>query len=142
MCFAKNERMSVVDLTVDGRCSNCGECCSNFLPINYQEVVRIKKYIKEKNIQECVRQVSVGWGRKVNDPCACPFRDDKNKCCTIYPVRPAICRDFQCNKPKEELLKNRKEAHMRSDGAETDMRATFFGGESVLELMLNMLEAW
>ena len=70
MCFAKNERMSVVDLTVDGRCSNCGECCSNFLPINYQEVVRIKKYIKEKNIQECVRQVSVGWGRKVNDPCA------------------------------------------------------------------------
>ena len=36
---------------------------------------------------------------------ACPFRDNENDVCTIYPVRPSICKSFMCNRNPDEINK-------------------------------------
>ena len=34
-----------------GKCTRCGECCAAFLPITRKEEKRIKKYVKQNNIE-------------------------------------------------------------------------------------------
>ena len=114
----------VYDFTVDGKCSNCGSCCSNFLPMSKEEIKRIKKYISANGIKEIIRRPPT-----VNPiiDFKCPFRDDSKKICTIYEVRPAICQDFQCDKPKKKIKANRDMYHGKYDLV--DVRWTFFGGK-------------
>nr|DAX12650.1 MAG TPA: Putative zinc- or iron-chelating domain [Bacteriophage sp.] len=85
----------VYDLTCNGECTQCGNCCSNLLPMTEYEIATIHKYIKEYHIKE----------HRHNYPTAtptmdmtCPFlNDDKPKeKCEIYSVRPRICREFIC----------------------------------------------
>lgn len=85
---------TITNFTCNGKCSNCGECCSNFLPVSDEEIRLIKKYVKKHNIVHCSHTLAVS-----NEIDAiCPFRDDVNKKCTIYKVRPEICRNFICCK--------------------------------------------
>ena len=37
----------VTDHTCNGKCSNCGQCCSDLLPLSEREVRDIKAYMKE-----------------------------------------------------------------------------------------------
>jgi Fe-S-cluster containining protein len=82
------------DYTQNGKCSNCGNCCSNTIPISKREFLSISKFILDNNITM----------REINLPLVnlrdmtCPFRDDINKKCKIYPVRPFICREYICSK--------------------------------------------
>ena len=62
-------------------CTNCGECCG-IIPVDEKELAEIKEYVKKHNIK----------ARK-NFP-HCPFRNEEQKKCDIYPVRPIICRLF------------------------------------------------
>lgn len=90
----KDMKYGVLDFTKDGKCSGCGQCCSNYLPISSKE---IKRYVKNRHITE----------QKHNYPSVvvfdltCPFLDDskEKEKCLIYPVRSEICRDFVCNNP-------------------------------------------
>ena len=66
------------------RCINCGECCGLF-PISASDYRRIKDYIEQ---HPEVREVVQGEHK----PLECVFRDNKNKRCSIYPVRPMVCR--------------------------------------------------
>lgn len=84
------------DKTVNGRCSGCGRCCSNILPISKREIERIRKYIRKHSIQE---QVEVIPPAAQPNMMSCPFRSESKKSCLIYPVRPAICQDYLCSKP-------------------------------------------
>lgn len=34
----------------------------------------------------------------------CPFRDNVNRICTIYELRPAICKAFKCDKSSKNEL--------------------------------------
>lgn len=120
----------VFDYTIAGRCSNCGSCCSNILPISTEEILRIKLYIKKHQIKEQV----------CNYPTAepvfnfvCPFRDNAGKKCLIYQVRPAICRDFQCDKPRNKILADKRLYH--EENRPVDMRAEFYGRQSVFEAL-------
>lgn len=63
----------------------------------------------------------------------CPFRDDANKICTIYPVRPDICRDFVCNHTIEDLQKSKDEHHRTKQP--TFMRNVFFGSNEEMDLI-------
>lgn len=94
---------SVTDFTVDNKCSNCGNCCNDIIPLTNADINRIKQYIKKNNIQE-VQHAPHNCFVKVNYDAMCPFRDEVHKCCTIYPVRPIICKSFICN-DGEELFK-------------------------------------
>lgn len=87
---------SVTDYTVDGKCSGCGSCCSVLLAMSNEEINRIKRFIRKHRIKEQKHIMPTV------DPVAdltCPFLDisKPDKKCTIYRVRPAICRCFICN---------------------------------------------
>ena len=83
------------DLTCNGKCTQCGECCSNLLLMTDSEIRAIHNYIKANGIKE----------HKHLLPLATPTRDmtcsflnsdkDREKC-EIYEVRPKICRYFIC----------------------------------------------
>lgn len=96
----------VYNLTCNGKCTGCGNCCSNLLPMTDEEIKVIKKYIKRNNIKEHSHIVALLATPSID--LTCPFLDDSKSCekCTIYEVRPKICRDFICDKkqrPKIDL---------------------------------------
>ena len=92
------------NLTCKGKCTECGECCSNLLPMTDEEVEEIKKYVKRYNIKE--NKHFAPLISQIIDM-TCPFLDDSKSCekCKIYEVRPKICRDFICD-PKQRPKMN------------------------------------
>ena len=85
------------DNTIDGKCCECGDCCSNRLPLSQYEINQIKAYIKKNNIVEQKHILSVVALPTID--MTCPFLDNTRKThkCTIYPVRPQVCREYLCN---------------------------------------------
>lgn len=113
----------VYDLTENGKCTGCGNCCSNFIPVTKSEIAKIKEYIKKHDIKRVEHRLLVCTEPSIDG--MCPFLDDSKKLkCTIYPVRPSVCKIFLCsNSAKRDIRLNdigRKDI---------DMRETFFGGE-------------
>lgn len=92
--------MEIVDFTKNGKCSGCGNCCSDLLPVTDKELRVIKEYVKQHKIKSQVPKVVNGVYLM------CPFRNTTG--CVIYEVRPQICKSFICNKPISTLeeLKN------------------------------------
>lgn len=66
-------------------CKNCGECCGA-IPATAAEVIEIGKYL---DAHPDVRALAV---KQAGNPIICPFRDEERRRCSIYPVRPLICR--------------------------------------------------
>ena len=118
-----NMKPSVTDFTVDGHCSGCGACCSDFLPVSGEEVERIRAYVSKHHLKEHINKVAVGYFVDAT----CPFRDDVNRKCDVYDVRPEICRSFQCDQDTESIRLNRDLLHNRYRAR--SMRAEFFGNE-------------
>lgn len=105
-CISKVQRdmqSGVCDFTHNGECSRCGSCCSNFLPISEKEIKDIKRYVRKKEIKEQKRRYPTDT--PVVD-LTCPFLDTMYKRCLIYEIRPAICRDFRCDKPSKNIHAN------------------------------------
>lgn len=114
-----------IDFTKNGSCSNCGQCCSNFLPMPSSEVKRIKRYVEKNRITE---QTNLFPTSNRTIDMTCPFRSEKIRGCLIYEVRPTICRMFQCNQPKPTVAQRKELMHKKYDVV--DMRAEFYGHES------------
>lgn len=108
------------DFTKDDKCSGCGQCCSNILPMTQTEIDTIRRYIKRANVRE--QKHFVPSANPMVD-LTCPFLDTSKSAekCTIYPVRPRVCRDFICN-PKQ-----RKEPKVTGDLKCVFVREEFFG---------------
>lgn len=123
----------VTDFTVDGKCSSCGKCCSNMLPMSKEEVIRIKGYIRGKGIKEQRHNGMVGVDM------TCPFRDEANKKCLIYEIRPAICRQFMCNHNIDDIKKWKVGFHKKFDVV--FMRKEFFGSTEDVDFFKNFLTA-
>ena len=113
---------NIYNFTVNGKCSQCGKCCSDLLPMSEKEIREIRRFIKKNGITECKHLLPTA------NPCmdmTCPFldTDKKSEKCRIYPVRPAICRQFICDSEKRakhnrELLKQTRRI--------VDVRREFF----------------
>lgn len=104
----KEMKKGVYDFTKDGKCSNCGNCCSNFLPMSDREVKRMKVYIKKHGIKP--QKHGILLKEPVLD-LTCPLRVNENKVCVAYKVRPAICKSFRCDKPKKDIQATKEEFH-------------------------------
>lgn len=96
----KDIHKGTYNFTKDGRCIGCGECCSSLLPLSDKDIKRIKVYMIRHNIKE--RKRITPSARPVID-LTCPFRDNVEKKCTVYPVRPDICRQFRCDRPSRDI---------------------------------------
>lgn len=120
----------ITDFTVDGKCSSCGACCGNILPVSAQEVNVIHQFVEEHSIKEFtivpLAQESVYM--------TCPFRDTVKKICSIYAVRPEICRVFSCGADMHELQKARDSTRGKKHVL-VDFRAEFYGRKMVAERM-------
>ena len=113
---------NIYNFTVNGKCSQCGACCSDLLPMSEKEIREIRRFIKKNGITECKHLLPTA------NTCmdmTCPFldTDKKSEKCRIYPVRPAICRQFICDSEKRakhnrELLKQTRRI--------VDVRREFF----------------
>ena len=90
--------VKITDNSICGNCSQCGECCTNFLPVTQKEINEIQKYVIENKIRPQT-QILVMQNRL-----SCPYYNGKK--CLIYEVRPLICREFYCYKiPSIETAK-------------------------------------
>ena len=114
---------NIYNFTVNGKCSQCGACCSDLLPMSEKEIREIRRFIKKNGITECKHLLPTA--NQCMDM-TCPFldTDKKSEKCRIYPVRPAICRQFICDSEKRakhnrELLKQTRRI--------VDVRREFFG---------------
>lgn len=118
----------IVNRTCDGKCSNCGDCCADVLPLDGNEIRIIRDYIRKHKIKEIVHK---NCFQKID--LTCPFRDNVNKICTVYPVRPAICKCFICSKPQADIEKDKILFHTKKKAE--SMRHLFFGGKSYDEIL-------
>lgn len=110
----------VYDFTDDGKCTQCGACCSNYLPMTQKEIATIHRFVKKHDIKEFKHLFPVS-----NDTfdMTCPFMDDskQKEKCRIYSVRPEICKQFICSKEKKPF-----NGHWQQYSV-VDMRVEFFG---------------
>ena len=112
----------ITDFSKDGKCSNCGGCCNDILPLTNADINRIRNYVKKNNIQPCNHFPNVMTSIVVD--VVCPFRNDSKKVCTIYPVRPTVCKGFSCYESKETVMKKLLCLHNKAN--KQSMRETFF----------------
>lgn len=101
------------DFTCNGKCSKCGSCCSNLLPLTDQEISNLKQIIKKRKLKPYSHLVFNGYDM------TCPFLNEKNQC-SIYKDRPYICKIYKCDKRKisaEELLPllNARQVNIREE---------------------------
>lgn len=127
-------KSGTTNFTVDGKCSNCGECCSDWLPISREEVRRIHRYVRQHNIKERHNNVMM---MGLTADITCPFRDNVKRKCTIYEVRPEICRAFKCDTAWSKVEMDKKVFHQKNDVV--SMRAEFFNDESALLLIKQIM---
>ena len=120
-----------VDSCINGKCSNCGSCCTNFLAVTDQEISRIRNYIRKHNIKPCSHGFTAPMAKQPVDM-ICPFRDEEKKLCTIYEVRPLICWGYQCNKTLEAFAADMfRKGYVRGKRHYVNLRLTFFGAENM-----------
>lgn len=122
------------DLTCDGKCTGCGECCSNVLSLTTKEIKEIKRYVAKHHIQQ-VKHTNVIATKALD--MTCPFLDiskSKDKC-LIYPVRPKICRDFICD-PKQRKT---PDATAIKSMKPYVMSEVFFGDTEFTQTLLGVL---
>lgn len=122
---------AVMDFTKDGKCSNCGQCCSDFLPLSNEEILRIKRYIKKHGIKEQRHNYLQGID------ITCPFRSEAEQKCLIYEIRPAICRQFMCNYTEKDIMKAKFDFHKINKVVA--MRSEFFGNAEDKQLLGQLL---
>ena len=87
------------DLTDNGKCKQCASYCTNALTIPEDEISVIRRFVKKNHIKEHNHILPLA---EPTIDMTCPFLDDSKLCekCTIYEVRPRVCRDFICD-PKQ-----------------------------------------
>lgn len=117
-----------INNTINGRCSNCGNCCSNILLLTDKEISKIKKYIKENNIKPVNRNSILN--NEYKD--VCPFLNKENRC-NIYPIRAQICQNFICDNSVRDDINY-------LDVKVVNMLSTFFPKEYCPEVNLSEIE--
>ena len=111
----------VIDFTINSKCSQCGSCCSDYLPLSRWEIERIRTYVQRHKLREHIAAVTSGTFLDGT----CPFRDNIKRRCDIYEVRPEICRCFKCD--QDMRLINANKALLHQKNRVISMRGEFFG---------------
>lgn len=93
-----NGKARITDNSICGKCSKCGECCTNLLPISQKELEQMQEYVIKNEIRPQTQMLVM------QNRLTCPYYNGKK--CLIYEVRPLICKEFYCyKKPDIETSK-------------------------------------
>jgi len=81
-----------------GCVSGCNKCCNISVPMSYDEFNEIMYFLLANKGSEYTYQIfakNMGFLNESNQP-LCPFLEPKNNrnCCSIYNIRPWICRVY------------------------------------------------
>lgn len=84
----KNDLQKIYSIIPDIQCKHCHRCCRNIIWFEPENIL-IKDFLKNNyhNLPNLKNS-------KINNKNKCPFLNDSG--CSIYPVRPIVCR-FQGN---------------------------------------------
>lgn len=115
---------------VDDKCSNCGNCCVDLLPLTKNELERLRRYAREHNLKE--HRQAPFWDPNATD-LTCPFRNQHTQKCEVYPVRPLICRSFTCAKPLDVAKHDWDEIHKTRQVV--SLRYEVFGNTETVALL-------
>ena len=132
----KNQKDRYENNCNDGKCSSCGECCTDLLPLNDAKIKRLKSYAERHNLKE--NRHNLFWDKKATD-LTCPFRNNELNICEVYPVRPVICREFICSKSLDQAKADRDSVISQSRSIRS-LRYEVFGNPESLVLVTNALE--
>lgn len=66
-------------------CRNCGACCGP-RPLNDSEQAAIDAFLATSKYARQVARTAK------SDPLCCKYRDERQRKCAVYPVRPLVCR--------------------------------------------------
>lgn len=87
-------------------CQRCGNCCRFFSPsVNPDDIRRLSRYKRNMKTRDFLNKYCIYFGFKLNEymlKTPCPFLTG-NKC-SVYPVRPLLCRTFPFEISKELLM--------------------------------------
>ena len=119
----------VSDFTNNGKCSNCGNCCTRILPMSIIDILSIESYVEKNKLKENHHPNYYLLNNKQAD-LTCPFRNWDKGICEIYHLRPEICRRFICNQDPGVIKKNRDSLNGRLPIIDT--RERFFNGTNYL----------
>jgi hypothetical protein len=117
---------NTIDYTVDGKCSGCGQCCSNFLPMTEAEIQHIRQIVRRRGLKPHTRIV-IPMAHPYD--ATCPFLDGENRC-GIYEDRPFICQSFICSKPARDYLAPDERRWYAQNPRTVAVREEFFGERS------------
>jgi Predicted Fe-S-cluster oxidoreductase len=93
-------------------CTGCGQCCGPVVATK-GEIATIKRFVKHHISKATINRLKSQSPNSSN----CPYHDEHEKKCTIYPVRPEICRMFGLVKGL-----NCPNGNTRNDIAQIDLR--------------------
>lgn len=113
----------------NGKCSRCGQCCSAHIPITDRDVARIKSYVLENHVKPIPH---CGETNQVFMDLLCPFlkqHTDGTSECTIYEIRPDICKMYQCDKNPANYLN--VAATFITQSEERNLQQLFFPGKFI-----------
>lgn len=116
--FLHDMKSGVYNFTDNGKCVSCGNCCTAILPVTKGEIKAIKRYIRRKHIK-------IVKNSNVDLDLTCPFRNNTEKKCNIYEVRPTICRDFKCDKPQKMIDETKEKYNYDNRFHTVNMRSIF-----------------
>lgn len=123
--------LKITNFTCNGKCSGCGECCGDILHLSKQEIKRIDQYLKKNKVEATPKCILFSYDN------TCPFRDNENKKCKIYEVRPDICRVYKCDKTAKEAYEKRE---LTNKGKlPRSMRNLFFNDSSGAEWIKKLI---
>ena len=115
---------------IGGKCSGCGECCTDLLPLTDNELHALKRYAAEHHLKE--HRQAPFYDPNATD-LTCPFRNQQTRKCEVYPVRPYICRSFICTKTLEEAHRDRDLIH--ASRTPRSLRWEVFGNDEVVRFI-------
>ena len=89
----------VKDLSIHGKCSKCGGCCSDILPLTDLEIKRLRDFVVKNKYRPNTKITVLS---NASYDMTCPFLSSENTC-TIYEIRPSVCRLFKCWNPVDKV---------------------------------------
>lgn len=119
------------DFTCKGKCSCCGQCCSDLLSLSKEEINRIDDYLLSHKVEAIPKRGDIDL--------ICPFRNDTLKVCMIYEARPDICRVFKCDRSPKDALAIREFTNFNKKTI--SMRDIFFKDTENKEILKKIFNA-